>query len=146
MKFNSKSALKLAQAKYGKDAWVRDNGLSYRDGELRPIDAEDRAKLRDRLAACKAAEPRMKPLAEWPDETPLGEYKAAKAATEKAWKKWRKQREVLEGKCFSSRFEVGDVSRSGLSFVYVMGSGDTWEEALRKAGCLPAEEADDARV
>lgn len=131
----SKDALALAKERWGKDAFVRDNGMSFHDGELRPLDAEDRAKLQARYNTHCDAQPLMKALENWPDDTPLGEYKTALTAHKKAWAKWKKTKDTLQGKCLTHRFDVGHLSQLG--FRVIEGSGDTWEEALRKARCLP---------
>jgi hypothetical protein len=139
-------ALKLAQKKFGKDAFVRDHGLTFHDGELRPVDAEDRAKLKAKLDTIKEAEPKIAAIVHWPDETTLGEYKAALAAHHKAHDKWQKLRDTARSKCLSSRFAVGHVTQSGL-FSMIAGTGDaSWEEALRNARCLPPEGLEESQI
>ncbi len=134
-------ALKLAQKKFGKAAFVRDKGLTFHDGELRPVDAEDREKLKAKLNALLAEKPAMLAIVHWPDTATIGEYKAALSVYHKAQDKWQKRKDMAQSKCWSHRFEVGHVTDSGL-FSMIDGTGDaSWEEALRKAGCLPKEEA-----
>lgn len=136
-KLKQADALKLAQKKFGKGAWVRDRGLSFPDGELRPQDDEDRAKLRAELQAILDQKPTFVDIRELPRDMTIGAYLDALDAHNKRATKWKKERDAAWDKAhFAHRFEVGHVV-DGM-FSTLDGVGNTWEEALVAAKCLSA--------
>lgn len=129
-------ALKLAQKKFGVGAFVRDNGLTFHDGELRPVDEEDRAKLRAKHEAILKEKPTIAELKDWSRSTTIGEYLDALAIHNKKAKKWREAKDLAWTKVHSrERFEVGTVNNTSMfQYASVRGKGSTWEEALTDAG------------
>lgn len=132
-------ALKLAREKWGKDrAFVRDYGEWLRDGSRRPASDEERAAAKVEFLALKESEPKFLPLADWPADTPLGEYRATLSAFKKAHMEWRTRKDWVQGLQWCHRYDVGTYSSI---FTETKGSGDSWEQALEKAGILVAVEA-----
>jgi hypothetical protein len=98
----------------------------------------DRAVARTEYQTLKANEPKFLPLAEWPGDTPLHEYRTALSAFKAAHMEWRTRSEWVRGLQYCRRYDVGTV---GGVFTETKGSGDTWEQALEKAGVLVVVEA-----
>lgn len=128
-------ALKAARAKWGSEAFVRDSGEWLRDGSRRPASDEERAAAKAEFLALKDSEPKFLPLSQWPADTPLGEYRTALFAFNAARAEWRTRKDWVQGLQYCHRYEVG--TRSGI-FSTIKGAGDTWEQAMEKAGILEA--------
>jgi hypothetical protein len=121
-----KQALKLAQAKWGKRAHVRASRF--------PSSADARERASARLKVHRATEPKLPPLSEWPADATIGEYRAAIAHHNVAFRAWRDERDRLTGDALHYCFRVGKIESILGGAFNVLGQGDTWEEALQKAG------------
>jgi hypothetical protein len=123
-----KKALELAQAKYGRQqAFVRDTRHEWSE--------TDRQRSRAALQALRAREPKFRPLEEWPADATVAEYRDALARFKADRKAWQAQCDSLLVESLRYRYSVGAASGA---FGMIHGQGDSWEEALTKAGVAVA--------
>lgn len=125
-KLTKPKALALARVKLGKGAYLQDSGRKFGPSSEALRQAAQKA-----LAELVAQEPKINQLKDWPRNTPLGEYHDAVIAHRKAWNEWKWRKDKLFSQTFYQRYDVG---KSDGMFNWIKGSGDTWEEALQKAG------------
>ncbi len=100
------------------------NGAGAKDFLL-PLGAE--------FLRLKDSEPTFTPLADWPADTPLGVYRDALTKYNAEKKAWRERKDLCQGLSWFTRYSVG--TQHGI-FSESKGHGDSWEDALRKAGAL----------
>jgi hypothetical protein len=106
MAMNIRSALKAARSKWGENAYVVDRGAkSASNPVLRGQALEELKALRESL----------------------------KDATEEQRREARERRQELMGAATQYRYRVGYIG-GGWLFFSVQGQGDSWEEALSRAG------------
>jgi hypothetical protein len=125
MKLSKKRALALAVAIWGEDAAIKDLGPKWTSSP------EKRANARDEFLHLKENQPTMKQLLEWPDDTPLREYKVAVAQQKEAYNRWREAKDNAQSRMHTHRYSVGTL---GKLFFTVLGVGDSWEECFTYAG------------
>lgn len=130
---SAKQALKAARAMFGDEAFVQYDRRELWQGEALPRTAEERAAYRAEYLRLKDNEPKFTPLADWPADTPLGVYRDALARYNAEKAAWRSRSELCRGLSYHFRYSVG--TRRDI-FSETKGHGDSWEEALAKAGAL----------
>lgn len=115
-------ALKLARKKFGERATLRYRARFHFT-----------TKEREQMIALRAAlvKPELRRLADWPDDATVGEYKRALEEYTAARAAWKRKDDRLCSLLVNRPFEV--LVNEGWAMV-VKGTGDSWREALAKAG------------
>jgi hypothetical protein len=134
-KLTKARALTIARRKWGKRAIVDDRGRRHG-----PSSPEQREVASAALKLHREQKPVFLPLDEWDGNELIGEYRRALAAHNAAYRVWKQREDELRSTATYYRYQVG--SDNGWAF-YVQGSGDTWEEALTKAGVPLVVKADE---
>lgn len=124
--------LELVTAAWGKNAAIDDSRLAGTP-ESR---AEASAQL-EKLRANKPTWPGLQNTIVFPDTMTLAEYRAALKAHNHKAEMWRAMESDARSRAMRMRYRVGEVM-GGFAF-HIKGSGDSWEEALVKAGVLQPE-------
>lgn len=112
------TALKRAATKYGEKAYVRDSKYISSPGA--------RASASARLKAHRAA----KPARPTTNDVPGGRTGEEWVEYRLAVRAWKTKEDELLGAALYYRYAVGELTWA----FHVYGQGDTWEEALQKAG------------
>jgi hypothetical protein len=121
-------ALALAHKKFGKRAMIRDS--RHPTSEAGRIAAM--AKLREHREH-KPTMPKVDNTEAIPDSMTMGEYRQRLYQYRREYKEWSAVEDLLQNEAYHKRYAVG--KDEGFTF-WVRGSGDTWAEALRAAGCM----------
>lgn len=130
-KLSKAKALELCQMAWGKNAAIEDMSAARAGTPESRAEASEQLK---KLRGGKKEWPGLQNTVAFPDTMSLGEYRKALKDFNAAAAVWRAMESDAVSRAMRMRYKVGTVM-GGFAF-HIKGSGDTWEEALTKAGVL----------